>query len=290
MAIKNRYDFMILFEVTNGNPNGDFDANNIPRVDIETGHGYVTDVCLKRKIRNYVELLKFDDPKNYQILIKPDKCLNDKFAEAFENLNIKKNKKKDKNDIQKAKEFVCENYYDARTFGAILTGANDRPGIIRGPVQINFAKSVSPVNVQEITITRQARTTKEAEKTGETEVGKKAFVPYALYCATGHISAMSAEKTGFDDEDLEILWKSIINMFEEDHSATRGEMSVRKLYVFKHEHPLGNCQAYKLFDKIKITTSVDAPRKFNDYDIEIEKIGIEGVELTEKVENKTLGD
>lgn len=284
MAIKNRYDFVMLFDVENGNPNGDPDAGNSPRVDAETGYGYITDVCLKRKIRNYVEL-SMSGAEGYNILIKPDKSLNTKFTEAYkeEGLTVK-NKGKNPDDVKKARDFMCKNYYDVRTFGAVMSTGDDPCGIVRGPVQINFARSLSPINIQDITITRQARTTEERKETGETEMGKKSIIPYALYRAEGYVSAALANKvTDLSEEDLELLWTSIMNMFENDHSAARGKMCMRKLYIFKHSNELGNCPSHLLFDKIAVKPLNSVPREFGDYEIELDKEMPAGVELIEKL-------
>ena len=240
--LNNRYDFIMFFDVENGNPNGDPDAGNTPRIDAESGYGFVTDVCLKRKIRNYVELVKDTEP-GYNILVKADKSLNTKFAEAYDAAELKKGQKgKNPDDVQAARSFMCKNYYDVRMFGAVMSTGDNPCGIVRGPVQINFARSISPVNIQDITITRQARTTDDRMETGSTEMGKKSIVPYALYRAEGYVSAALANKvTGLSEDDLELLWTAIINMFEEDHSAARGKMCMRKLIVFKHDNILGNC-------------------------------------------------
>ena len=194
MAINNRYDFVILFDVENGNPNGDPDAGNAPRTDAETMHGYVTDVCLKRKIRNYVELVK-DGEEGYNILIKPDRALNTKFSEAYEHENLEKGQKgKNANDVKKARDYMCRNYFDVRAFGAVMSTGDDQCGIVRGPVQLTFAKSISPVMIDDITITRQAKTTEDRKAVGDTEMGKKSIIPYALYRAEGYISAALANK------------------------------------------------------------------------------------------------
>lgn len=292
MAINNRYDFVFLFDVENGNPNGDPDAGNNPRVDAETGYGFITDVCLKRKIRNYVELCKEgecsqDGSKAYNILIKPDNYLNAKFTEAYEKEGLKTNQKvKNPKDIIKARDYMCRNYYDVRTFGAVMSTGDDPCGIVRGPVQINFAKSQSPVYIEDITITRQARTTKDRKETGETEMGRKSIIPYGLYRAEGYISAALANKvTGLDEEDVELLWMAIVNMFEHDHSAARGKMCMRKLYIFKHESVLGNCPSHLLFEKIVVKQKdMDKPpREFNDYEITVDDIMPQGVELIKKL-------
>lgn len=285
-AIKNRYEFVMLFDVENGNPNGDPDAGNMPRIDPETSIGIITDVCLKRKIRNFVEYYK-EGTEGYNILIKPDKALNTKFTEAYVNNSLKTNQKgKIADDVKAAQQYICKNYYDVRTFGAVMSTGDDPCGIVRGPVQINFGKSIDPIFPQDITITRQARTTEERKETGDTEMGKKNFIPYALYRAEGYISAMLANKTtGFSEEDLEILWLSIINMFEHDRSAARGKMCLRKLYVFKHESILGNSPAHILFDKIKIEkkNNIISPRKFEDYSIIIDETMPEGVSFINKL-------
>ena len=285
MALENRYDFVMLFDVENGNPNGDPDAGNAPRVDAESGYGFVTDVCLKRKIRNYVELVKEGEP-GYNILINPDKSLNAKFTAAYEEEGLKTgNKGKNADDVKKAREFMCKNYFDVRTFGAVMSTGDDPCGIVRGPVQINFARSISPVNIQDVTITRQARTTEERTETGETEIGRKSMIPYALYRAEGYISAALANKsTNLSEEDVELLWSAIINMFENDHSAARGKMCMRKLYVFKHSNVLGNAPSHILFDKINIEQKKEMPpRSFQDYEIVLDTEMPAGVELIEKL-------
>ena len=279
--IKNRYEFTVIFDVENGNPNGDPDAGNMPRIDPETSAGLVTDVCLKRKIRNFVEIFKEDEPY-YNILVKPDKALNTKFTEAYEAIGEKTGQKgKNPEAVRAARDYICQNYFDVRTFGAVMSTGNDPCGIVRGPVQISFAKSVDPIFTQDITITRQARINESDSAT----MGRKSIVPYGLYRADGYVSAMLAQKiTKFSEEDLELLWKAIINMFEHDRSAARGKMCVRKLYVFKHDSLLGNAPANVLFDKIVIgkKDGVEVPRSFNDYEITVDKNMPEGVELQEK--------
>ena len=286
MALENRYDFVMLFDVENGNPNGDPDAGNAPRIDAETGFGYITDVCLKRKIRNYVELCK-EGEQGYNILIKPDKSLNAKFTAAYDAEGIPHSKEKTKNpdDVKKARDYMCKNYYDVRAFGAVMSTGDDPCGIVRGPVQINFARSLSPINPQDVTITRQAKTTEERKETGDTEMGKKSVIPYALYRAEGYVSAALANKmTGLSDADIELLWTAIINMFENDHSAARGKMCMRKLYVFKHSSVLGNAPSHVLFEKIEVKLKEDKPpRTFSDYTISVDKSMPNGVELIEKL-------
>ncbi|MBQ8495988.1 MAG: type I-C CRISPR-associated protein Cas7/Csd2 [Clostridia bacterium] len=282
--LNNRYEFIMLFDVENGNPNGDPDAGNMPRVDAETGHGIVTDVCLKRKIRNYIDSV-CEGQASYNILVKTDKALNTKFTEAYEACGLKtKEKGKNASSVSLARDYICKNYYDVRTFGAVMSTGDDPCGIVRGPVQINFARSIDPVLPQEITITRQA-VTKEADMAKkETEMGKKTFIPYGLYRAEGYVSALLAQKTNFTEDDLELLWTSIINMFELDHSAARGKLCMRKLIIFKHESLLGNAPSHVLFDKVTVTKKedVEVPRKFSDYIVAIEEMP-KGVELIERI-------
>ena len=277
--IKNRYEFVILFDVENGNPNGDPDAGNMPRVDPETGYGLVTDVCLKRKIRNYVETVKEDEP-GYRIYIKDGVPLNRSDAEAFAHWNIdektvKEAKKKDDKLDEKVRDFMCQNFFDIRSFGAVMTTFvknNLNCGQIRGPVQLGFARSVDPIVPQEVTITRVAITTEaDAEKKG-TEMGRKHIVPYALYRCEGYVSANLARKvTGFSEGDLELLWQAILNMFEYDRSAARGKMAVRELIVFKHDSELGCAPAWKLFDTVSVTRKdgVISPRTYGDYTVAV---------------------
>lgn len=280
-AIKNRYEFVVLFDVENGNPNGDPDAGNMPRIDPETGLGLVTDVCLKRKIRNYVEAVK-EGESGYRIYIKDNVPLNRSDAEACTYIGVdpaklKEAKKKDANLDEKIRDFMCANFFDIRTFGAVMTtfvkGALNC-GQVRGPVQLGFARSVDPIVPQEVTITRVAITTEaDAEKKG-TEMGRKYIVPYGLYRAEGFISANLARKTtGFSEEDLELLWQAILNMFELDHSAARGKMAVRELIVFRHDSELGNAPAYKLFDLVKIQRNPDVvvPRAYSDYQVSVDE-------------------
>ncbi len=293
-AIKNRYEFVILFDVENGNPNGDPDAGNLPRIDPESGYGLVTDVCLKRKIRNYVQTVK-EDEKGYQIYIKEDIPLNRSDNMAYEYLGIdeksvKEAKKTDPNIDVKIRDFMCRNFYDIRTFGAVMTTfvkAALNCGQVRGPVQLGFARSIDPIISQEVTITRVAITTEKDAEDKKTEMGRKNIVPYALYRAEGYVSANLARKvTGFSEEDLELLWEAIINMFEIDHSAARGKMSVRELIVFKHSRELGDCPAYKLFDAVKVSRKPDVtyPRSYNDYTVEICREEIpETVEVSRRI-------
>lgn len=287
--IKNRYDFVLLFDVENGNPNGDPDAGNMPRIDPESGYGLVTDVCLKRKIRNYVETVKEDAP-GYRIYIKDQVPLNtsDKEACAYlgvpgDDKGLKEAKKKDASLDKKIRDFMCENFFDIRTFGAVMTtfvkGALNC-GQVRGPVQLGFARSIDPVVPQEVTITRVAITTEaDAEKKG-TEMGRKYIIPYGLYRVEGYISANLARKTtGFSEQDLELLWQALINMFEHDHSAARGKMAVRELIVFKHDNELGRAPAHQLFETVEVKRKDDVtvPRSYRDYSIRLTDDLPEGV-------------
>lgn len=285
-AIKNRYEFVVLFDVENGNPNGDPDSGNMPRIDPESGLGLVTDVCLKRKIRNYVETVK-EDAKGYKIYIKEDVPLNRSDREACESLGItetedkkvtealKKLKKSDKDVDIKLRDYMCDNFYDIRTFGAVMTTfvkASLNCGQVRGPVQLGFARSIDPIVSQEVTITRVAITTEKDAENKSTEMGRKNIVPYGLYRVEGYISANLARKvTGFSEEDLDLLWEAIINIFENDHSAARGKMAVRELIVFKHSKELGDCPAYKLFDAVEVRKKeeIEYPRKYQDYTVQI---------------------
>lgn len=303
-AIKNRYDFVVLFDVENGNPNGDPDAGNAPRVDVETGHGLVTDVCLKRKIRNYVETVK-ESQSGYRIYIKRGIPLNRSDNEGFAAAGIEdaaskskkallkaiKTKKEAKVDVDTVvRDFLCENFYDIRTFGAVITTAVTGAlncGQIRGPVQMDFAKSIDPIQFQEISITRVAITTEADAEKKDTEMGQKYIVPYGLYRWEGYISANLARKsTGFSEEDLELLWEAIENMFENDHSAARGKMAVRALIVFRHDTELGCAPAWKLFDRIHVEKKEGrgTPRSYRDYTVAIDTTDLpEGVTCERKV-------
>ena len=297
--IKNRYDFVILFDVENGNPNGDPDAGNMPRIDPETGVGLITDVCLKRKIRNYVETVKENDPR-YRIYIKENVPLNRSDIEAGEAngvgdklLAIQQTTKKDeakkigrelKNkdpeiDI-KLRDYMCKTFFDIRTFGAVMTTFTQGAlncGQVRGPVQLSFAKSIDPIIPIDTTITRMAITKEADAEKKETEMAHKFIVPYALYRCEGFVSANLARKTtSFSEEDLQLLWTAIINMFENDHSATRGKMVVRELIVFKHDSELGDAPSHKLFERITVTKkdSVTVPREYSDYMVRVNDEGL----------------
>ena len=280
--IKNRYEFVVLFDVENGNPNGDPDAGNMPRVDPETGYGLVTDVCLKRKIRNYVETAE-EDETGYRIYIKDGVPLNTSDKEACAYVGVAPEKLKDvKKEEKKAldeniRDFMCSNFYDIRTFGAVMTtfvkGALNC-GQVRGPVQLGFARSVDPILPQEVTITRVAITTEADAEKKDTEMGRKYIVPYGLYRAEGYVSANLARKTtGFSQEDLDLLWTAILNMFENDHSAARGKMAVRELIIFKHDCELGCAPAHKLFELVKAERKdgVTTPRGYRDYIVSVEE-------------------
>lgn len=288
-SIANRYEFVLLFDVENGNPNGDPDAGNTPRVDPETGYGLVTDVCLKRKIRNHVALCK-DGATGFRIYVQEKAVLNVTNQEAYKANDLVPEKKKMPKDVEKAREitgWMCSNFFDIRTFGAVMT-TEVNCGQVRGPVQLAFAKSVEPIFSQEISITRMAVATEaEAEKQqGDNRtMGRKHIVPYGLYVAHGFVSAPLAEKTGFSEEDAELLWNALINMFEHDRSAARGLMSSRNLFVFKHDCKMGNAPAHKLFDAINIqrTEGSSGPaRSFKDYTVTVGDIP-KGVELLVKL-------
>ncbi len=301
-VIKNRYDFVLYFDVENGNPNGDPDAGNMPRVDPETGYGLVTDVCLKRKIRNYVELAREDIP-GYEIYIKDGVALNTSDARALSSVGvdgdnakkradeIKALSKKDPKLDKKIRDFMCSTFFDVRTFGAVMTTFvknNLNCGQVRGPVQMTFSRSVDPVVPQEVTITRVAITTEEDAAKKGTEMGRKYVLPYGLYRCEGFVSANLARKsTGFSEDDLELLWEAIENMFEHDRSAARGLMAVRSLIVFKHDSELGCAPAHKLFDAVtcKKREGVEVPRSFSDYEgVYVDEAQVpEGVKVIKRV-------
>ncbi|MFY9116127.1 MAG: type I-C CRISPR-associated protein Cas7/Csd2 [Bacteroidales bacterium] len=284
--IKNRYDFALLFDVTDGNPNGDPDAGNLPRVDAETGMGLVTDVCLKRKVRNFVQMVK-NAEKPFDIFIKEKAILNTLIDESHEQEEVKSvDKAGDKTEA--ARKWMCANYYDIRTFGAVLTTGKNA-GQVRGPIQLTFGRSIDPVVALEHTITRMAVTKEDdAEKQGgdNRTMGRKFTIPYGLYISKGFISAHLAAQTGFNEDDLALFWKALKNMFDHDHSAARGMMSTCKLIVFKHSTALGNAPAHQLFDAIRIDRkdTTKPPRAFSDYTVTIDKSLIpEGVELIEMI-------
>lgn len=280
--LKNRIDFVYMFDVQDGNPNGDPDAGNLPRVDAETGMGLVTDVCLKRKVRNYVQVAKKQED-GYDIFIKEKAVLNTLIDKAHDDAEVKNAKDK----TEAARRFMCKNYFDIRTFGAVMsTGKN--AGQVRGPIQLTFARSVDPVATAEHSITRMAvATEKEADKQegGNRTMGRKATVPYGLYVCHGFVSANLAQQTGFSEDDLALFWEALKNMFDTDRSAARGLMSAQKLIVFKHDSMLGNAPANKLFDLVTVTKTCDGtPRSFKDYSVTIDKDNVpSGVTVEELI-------
>lgn len=287
-AIQNRYEFVYLFDVENGNPNGDPDAGNMPRIDPETSQGLVTDVCLKRKIRNFVDISKGNESP-YEIYVREKAVLTLQQKRAHEALKDDDNAKKS-DVILNAKRWMCQNFYDVRTFGAVMSLKEYNCGQVRGPVQINFGRSIDPIIPMEVSITRMAvATEKEAEQqSGDNRtMGRKHIVPYALYRSEGYVSAHLAGQTGFTESDLDLLWSSLINMFDHDHSAARGKMNARKLFVFKHDSALGNAPAHKLFDRIKVARSngdEKPPRTFEDYNVNISDDPMPpGVTMEEKI-------
>lgn len=293
MAIENRYDFVLLFDVKDGNPNGDPDAGNLPRVDAETGRGLVTDVSLKRKVRNYVGMVKAEQPP-FEIYVKEKAILNKQHERAYEAIGasdlIKGDDKKRKggDKVNEARAWMCKNFYDVRTFGAVMsTGVNC--GQVRGPVQLTFARSVDPVVAQEHSITRMAVATEAeaAKQEGDNRtMGRKHTVPYGLYVARGFVSAHLAAQTEFSDTDLDLLWEALANMFEHDRSAARGEMATRGLYVFKHDSQLGNAHAHDLFARIQPEMKADVlvPRDFDNYQVSVDEENLPtGVSLTRLV-------
>lgn len=290
MSLTNRYDFVLLFDVKDGNPNGDPDAGNLPRLDAETGHGLVTDVSLKRKVRNFVGLVKGEQPP-YEIYVKEKAILNKTHERAYKGIGkadlLKGDDKKRKGGdaVGEARNWMCKNFFDVRTFGAVMsTGVNC--GQVRGPVQLTFARSIDPVIAQEHSITRMAVATEaEAEKQdGDNRtMGRKHTVPYGLYVAHGFVSSFLAKQTGFGEDDLELLWQALGQMFEHDRSAARGEMATRGLYVFKHDSELGNAPAHALFDRVQVQKKSDVPRSFADYAVTVNEADMPtGVSLLRK--------
>lgn len=283
--LKKRYDFVLLFDVKDGNPNGDPDAGNLPRLDAETGNGLVTDVCLKRKVRNFIQLEK-QGTDGYDIFVKEKAILNNAIDEAHDSESVK-SQKKDADKTEAARQFMCAKYFDIRTFGAVMsTGKN--AGQVRGPVQMTFGRSIDPIVSSEHSITRMAVATEaeaEKQKGDNRTMGRKFTVPYGLYVSHGFISAHLAAQTGFSTDDLDVFWEALEKMFWEDHSAARGEMNVRGLYVFEHSTALGRAAAHELFEKIKVERkdpSIPA-RSFDDYKVTIDENMPEGVTLIRKV-------
>lgn len=297
--LKNRIDFVYIFDVQNGNPNGDPDAANAPRVDAEDMHGIVTDVCLKRKVRNYVQTIVAEDDKNeyqegYDVFVK-DKAVLDALVEKiydYESVKIIKDKDKKTEEVKKkeeAKKLLCKNYFDIRTFGQVIAtpGKQDQ---VRGPIQLTFARSVDEITPRPLSITRCA--VQKEEKNSDTDdvrqkertMGRKNIVPYGLYVCHGFVSANLAKQTGFSEEDLELFWDALKNMFDVDRSAARGLMSAQKLIVFKHESALGNAPANKLFDLVKVEKVCDGtPRSFSDYTVTIDKAGLPAKVIVEEL-------
>ncbi|MEF7613496.1 type I-C CRISPR-associated protein Cas7/Csd2 [Aquincola sp. MAHUQ-54] len=286
MSLHHRYDFALLFDVKDGNPNGDPDAGNLPRLDAETGHGLVTDVSLKRKVRNFVGMVKACQPP-FDIYVKEKGVLERLHREAYKAIgaeaeltedakDAKKKRKGSEDSVRRARDWMCQNYFDVRTFGAVMsTGVNC--GQVRGPVQLTFARSVDPIVATEHSITRMAVATEaesEKQEGDNRTMGRKHTVPYGLYVAHGFVSSFLAKQTGFGEDDLELLWQSLENMFEHDRSAARGEMSTRGLYVFKHSSELGNAHAHSLFERIKVERRADVPRSFADYTVTVDEAGM----------------
>lgn len=277
--LKNRMDFIYIFDVQDGNPNGDPDAGNLPRIDSETGNGLVTDVCLKRKIRNYVQVAKGIE-KNFDIFVKEKAVLDNLVNEIYETEEVKHAPKAEMKDL--AKKALCDKYFDIRTFGAVIA-TKDKQGQVRAPIQLTFARSIDPIAAAEHSITRMA-VTKAEDIDKERTMGRKATVPYGLYVCHGFISANLAKQTGFDEDDLELFWHALANMFDVDRSAARGLMSAQKLIVFKHDSILGNAPANKLFQLVEIKKICDVPRKFSDYKVTIDTDNLPaGVTLEEKI-------
>jgi len=279
--IKNRFEFVLLFDVKNGNPNGDPDGGNMPRIDPETGHGITTDVCLKRKVRNYVELVK-ENQAPYVIYVKEKAILTERRQPAYDAVEEEKDKAV---KISKARAWMCKNFFDVRTFGAVMSVKENNCGQVRGPVQLAFAQSIDPVVPLEASITRMAvETKKEADAQGgdNRTMGRKTYIPYGLYKVHGFISAPLAKQTGFSEEDLDLFWNALLNMFDHDRSAARGEMAAQKLIVFKHESELGNAPAKKLFDLVAVEKNCGnvPPRSFSDYTVSVGSAPA-GVELIE---------
>jgi CRISPR-associated protein Csd2 len=271
-SIKNRYEFVLLFDVKNGNPNGDPDGGNMPRIDPETGHGITTDVCLKRKVRNYVDLVK-ENQEWYNIYIKEKAILTERRQPAYEAVADEKDKSV---KISKARAWMCKNFFDVRTFGAVMSVKENNCGQVRGPVQFAFSQSIDPVVPLEASITRMAVETKkeaDAQDGDNRTMGRKNYIPYGLYRVHGFISAPLAKQTGFSENDLELFWNSLMNMFDHDRSAARGEMAAQKLFVFKHDSELGNAQAQKLFELVDVKRKDETrpARAFSDYDVTFSK-------------------
>jgi CRISPR-associated protein Csd2 len=285
--IENRHEFVYLFDVENGNPNGDPDAGNMPRIDPETNYGIVTDVCLKRKVRNFVEIVK-KLQKPYDIYVQEKAILTEKQGEAYKNEEVEKAETGDK--IARARNWMCKNFFDIRTFGAVMSLKENNCGQVRGAVQMNFARSIEPVTPLEITITRMAVATEKEAKSQEGDnrtMGRKNILPYGLYKAEGYISAHLAKQTGFNEDDLALLWEALINMFDHDRSAARGKMAARVLVAFKHDNILGNASAHSLLERLKVirADSGEKPaRAFSDYKVILDETSLpKGVTIEKKL-------
>jgi CRISPR-associated protein Csd2 len=286
-AIQNRYEFILLFDVENGNPNGDPDAGNMPRIDPETNHGLVTDVCLKRKVRNYIELAKAQS-QGFKVYVREKAVLSTTRGDAYK--AVEGAAANDGDKVRLGRDWMCENFFDVRTFGAVMSTKENNCGQVRGPVQLAFARSIEPVLPLDVTITRMAvETEKEAlAQSGDNRtMGRKHIIPYGLYRVEGFISAPLAAQTGFSEEDLTLFWDALKMMFDHDHSAARGKMSARKLIVFKHDGALGSAPAHKLFDLVTVVRATDASapaRNFTDYTVTVDRTGLpKGVSLEEKL-------
>lgn len=282
MTIEKRYDFVFLFDVQDGNPNGDPDAGNLPRIDPETGMGLVTDVCLKRKVRNFVQMTQ--SPDTHDIFIREKGILNQMIDEAHEQDSVKSKEKGEK--TESARQYMCGRYYDIRTFGAVMTTGKNA-GQVRGPVQLTFSRSIDPIVALEHSITRMAVTNeKDASETGDNRtMGRKFTVPYGLYRCHGFVSAHFAKQTGFSDEDLALFWQALINMFDHDHSASRGQMNARGLYVFEHSNSLGDAPADSLFKRIVVKKKETAGvvRSFEDYEVTVDDKNLGATQLHRKL-------
>ena len=284
--LKSRYEFVLLFDVENGNPNGDPDAGNMPRIDAETSLGIMTDVCLKRKVRNYVEMAK-EDGEGFKLYVKEKAILNKQNELAYKSIETQN---ENKATTEEAREWMCQNFYDVRTFGAVMSTGDFNCGQVRGPVQFNFSRSIEPVTPIELSITRMAVTTEKesiSQKGDNRTMGRKHIIPYGLYRMEGYISAHLANKTRFSEDDLELLFESLTNMFDHDHSAARGKMSARRLIIFKHNSKLGNAPAHKLFDLIdvkRVDGAQGPARNYSDYTVTIERDSLPaGIELIDRI-------
>lgn len=288
-----RYDFLLVFDVKDGNPNGDPDAGNLPRVDVETMQGLVTDVALKRKARNYVQMTRGNE-EGYDIYVKQRGILSREQEKAYEALDLKNSKTPSADTIKDAREWMCANYYDIRMFGAVMSGKKYNAGQVRGALQLTFARSIDPITPYDMTITRVALTNaddaQKSAKEDEVEarhgqIGRKAYVPYGLYVAQGYYIPAFGKQTGVTEKDLELFWESLVNMWDLDRSASRGQMATRGLYVFEHESEFGNAPSHMLFKAIQIKRKedVEVPRSTADYNIIIEDVKIEGITLHQVV-------